>query len=336
MQKKGLLLISGLDSILAGKLLAEGGVLLEIVYFHIPFCTCLNKDSECKMKLKLEQITAEVFGSLLHVIGVGEEYLPVLKYPEYGYGKNMNPCIDCKIFMFKKAKEYMQEFDAAYLITGEVLGERPMSQNRKALDLIEEKAELSGLVLRPLSAKLMPLTYPEKEGWVERDKLLDIQGRSRKVQLNLAKEYNIRDYPAPAGGCLLTDPGFSRRLKDLMKYKPDFSLRDISLLKLGRHFRISDSLKLIVGRNEDENNKLEKLFNPDSDALLMPVNTPGPSVLAIGKGFEDNMLRLSGIAASYCKLNGMAEVEIEFIFKSGKSILKTKSRDRNVFENLKI
>jgi len=336
MQKKGLLLISGLDSILAGKLLIAEGVDLEVVYFHIPFCTCLGKDSECRMKLKLKQITAEVFGRSLHIIEVGEEYLPVLKYPEYGYGKNMNPCINCKIFMFKKAKKLMQGFGSSYLITGEVLGERPMSQNRRALDLIEKKASFEGLVLRPLSAKLMPQTIPEKEGWIERDKLLDIQGRSRKMQLDLAEEYKVRDYPTPSGGCLLTDPGFSRRLKDLMKYKPDFNLRDISLLKLGRHFRISDNLKLIVGRNEDENSKLEEFFNSDSDALLIPLNIPGPSALAIGEGFEDNMLKLSEIIASYCKLSSIADVEVEFIFKSRKSILRTKFSNRKVFEGLRI
>ena len=211
-----------------------------------------------------------------------------------------------------------------------------MSQNKRALGLIEEKAGLSGLVLRPLSAKLMPQTIPEKEGWVERNKLLDIQGRSRKAQLRLAEKYNIRNYPTPAGGCLLTDPGFSRRLKDLMKYKPDFDLRDISLLKLGRHFRISNSLKLIVGRNEDENSKLEKFFDIDTDVLLIPVNIPGPSALAIGGDLEDNMLKLSEITASYCKLDGIIDVEIEFILKNRKLILETKPKSRNMFDNLKI
>ena len=173
MKEKGLLLISGLDSILAGKVLHNAGVPLEIIYFHIPFCTCIDKDLECKMKSKLGQITAEVFNSVLRIIEVKEDYLPILKNPKHGYGKNMNPCIDCKVFMFKEAKKYMSKFNAAYLVTGEVLGERPMSQNRGALDLIEKESDLEGSILRPLSAKLMPETHPEKKaGLIEINSLV--------------------------------------------------------------------------------------------------------------------------------------------------------------------
>ncbi|MEW6680920.1 MAG: tRNA 4-thiouridine(8) synthase ThiI, partial [bacterium] len=214
------------------------------------------------------------------------------------YGKNINPCIDCKIFLFKKAKAYMEEIGAKFIITGEVLGERPMSQKKDTMMLIERESGLSGIVLRPLSAKLLAKTKPEIKGWIKRENLLAISGRSRKPQIKLAEEFGIRDYPSPAGGCLLTDPGFALRMKDLMKHKPDFDLNDTPLLKIGHHFRLSPSFKLVVGRNERENMKLKDLALED-DVIFEP-SAKGP--IGLGRGeFNEKYLSLSSrIIASYC------------------------------------
>ena len=180
----------------------------------------------------------------------------MLRNPKYGYGKNMNPCIDCKIFMIKKAKKYAKEIGADFIFTGEVLGERPKSQHYPALRIIEEESGLKGKLLRPLSAKLLPETEAEKKGLVNRAKLLSIQGRSRKPQFQLAKEYGITCYPSPAGGCLLTCEEYSKKLRDLLAHKKRVSMADVALLRVGRHFRLGKN-KIIVGRNEAEN----KIFN---------------------------------------------------------------------------
>ncbi len=221
------------------------GVELEALNFLTVFCTCTNRGETCLASQK----AVETLGIPLKVFNVSEEYLRVVKFPRHGYGRNMNPCIDCRIFMLKKAKAYMEESRAAFIVTGEVLGQRPMSQRKEAMRLIEKEAGLEGFILRPLSAKFLPITIPEKEGWVNREKLLNLQGRSRKPQIELADHFDIHDYPCPAGGCLLTDPGFSKRMKDLMIHDPAFSLNDVHLLKMGRHFRLSPEVKLVVGRN---------------------------------------------------------------------------------------
>ncbi len=338
MDKKGLLLISGLDSILAAKLLLEAKLALEILFFHIPFCTCISKDVDCRMVLNLKEITEEFLKEPLNIVDIGEEYFPVLTNPKYGYGKNINPCIDCKIFMLRKAKEYIKDKRISFLATGEVLGERPMSQNRRALDIIEEESELKGLLLRPLSGKLLPQTLPEERGWIKRDTLLDIQGRSRKSQINLAGHYGLKKYPNPAGGCLLTDPGFCRRLKDLMARPKGLNLDNIALLKIGRHYNIKEDLKLIVGRDEQENGKLAAFYNPDKEALLIPQNIPGPTGLVQGEEgkIEEKIIFLAGITASYCKNPSAVDIEVECNFKNKKSILHIRPQNREAFSLLKI
>ena len=222
------LLSGGLDSTLAARVVMEQGVELEALNFVTVFCTCTNRGATCLASQK----AVETLGIPLKVFNVSEEYLSVVKHPKHGYGRNMNPCIDCRIFMLMKTKTYMAESGASFIVTGEVLGQRPMSQRKDAMRLIEKEAGLEGLILRPLSAKVLQVTIPEKEGWVDREKLLRIQGRSRKPQIELAENYGIHDYPCPAGGCLLTDPGFAKRMKDLMVNRPDFSLNDVHLLKM--------------------------------------------------------------------------------------------------------
>jgi tRNA U34 2-thiouridine synthase MnmA/TrmU len=245
------------------------------------------------------------------VFNVSEEYLDVVKHPKHGYGSNMNPCIDCRIFMMKKAKAYLEETGASFIVTGEVLGERPMSQRRDAMRLIEKEAGLDGLVLRPLSAKLLSASIPEKEGWVDREKLLKIQGRSRKPQIQLADHFGIRDYPCPAGGCLLTDPGFAQRMRDLNRYHPDFLLNDVHLLKMGRHFRLSPHLKLVVGRNEEENQKIQT-FSQEGDILFKVSRYPGPLSLLRGEAEEGEVEKAAAITVRYGKAKDLEKIEVVY------------------------
>lgn len=249
---KALVLFSGgLDSSLAIRLMQEQGVEVEAITFLTPFYT--TKEGG----FSLER-AAEKLGVPLKVVSLGLEYLRIIRKPKYGYGRHMNPCIDCHIFMLRKAKKYAREIGADFIVTGEVLDERPMSQHMKALKIVEEESSLKGRLLRPLSAKLLPPTIAEKRGLVDRSKLLDIRGRSRKRQLALAKAYGITEYQSPAGGCLLTYKEFSAKLRDLLQHKRRVSMGDLELLKLGRHFRIGKN-KIIVGRNKEENEKLLKL-----------------------------------------------------------------------------
>jgi tRNA-specific 2-thiouridylase len=211
----------------------------------------------------------------------------------------------------KKAKTYMEESGASFLITGEVLGQRPMSQRRDAMRLTEKEAELEGLILRPLSAKFLPVTIPEREGWVNREKLLKMQGRSRKPQIELAAYFGIQDYPCPAGGCLLTDPGFAGRMKDLMRNKLDFSINDVHILKVGRHFRFSPELKLVVGRSDEENQKLQTFANGE-DILIHLARFPGPLSLLRGEANEDEIRRASAITVRYSKAKNNEKIEVVY------------------------
>jgi tRNA U34 2-thiouridine synthase MnmA/TrmU len=299
------LLSGGLDSTLAARVIIEQGIELEALNFMTVFCTCTNRGATCLASQK----AVETLGIPLRVFNVSEEYLSVVKLPRHGYGSNMNPCIDCRIFMLKKAKACMEESGSTFIVTGEVLGQRPMSQRRDAMRLIEKEAGLEGLILRPLSARVLPITIPEREGWVDREKLLNLQGRSRKPQIKLAELFDIRDYPCPAGGCLLTDPGFAKRMKDLMLNDRDFSLNDVHLLKTGRHFRLSPKLKLVVGRNEEENQKMQTLAR-GGDILLRVFNFPGPLSLLRGKSDEGDLEMAAAITAHYGKAKGLENIEV--------------------------
>jgi tRNA U34 2-thiouridine synthase MnmA/TrmU len=299
------LLSGGLDSTLATKIVLDLGIELEALNFLTVFCTCTTRGETCLASQK----AVSALGIPLKVLNVSEEYLHVVKNPKHGYGSNMNPCIDCRIFMMKKAKAYMQEIGASFIVTGEVLGERPMSQRRDSMRLIEKEAGLDGLIVRPLSAKLLPASIPEKEGWVDREKLLKIQGRSRKPQIQMADHYGIRDYPCPAGGCLLTDPGFAKRMRDLIHHHSDFTLNDVHLLKMGRHFRLSPRLKLVVGRNEEENQKIQT-FSGEGDVLLKLFRFPGPLSLLRGEAGEREIEQAAAITARYSKAKDLKKVEV--------------------------
>jgi tRNA U34 2-thiouridine synthase MnmA/TrmU len=292
---KAIALISGgLDSILAAKVVQQQAIEVIGVYFKIPF-SLREKSERRDFALELSRIS----GIDLKMVVLGEEFLEIVRNPKHGRGANINPCIDCKILMLKKAKEMMQDLGASFLITGEVLGQRPMSQHNRALDLIAQEAGVDGLILRPLSAKLLDETIPEKQGWVKREDLFDFSGRSRKAQIDLAVMLGLIDYQQPAGGCLLTDPRFSQRLADLMRHG-GYDLKNVELLKFGRHFRLSDKAKLIVGRDENENTEIEKL-TIDGDYLFYPPgDIAGPTSLGRGE-FSDELIGLSArITNRYC------------------------------------
>jgi tRNA U34 2-thiouridine synthase MnmA/TrmU len=243
-------------------------------------------------------------------ISITDEFLRIVKKPKHGYGSNMNPCIDCRILLFKKAKETMHREGASFIITGEVLGQRPMSQKLNTMRLIERESGLEGLVVRPLSAKVLEPTIPEKQGWIDRSVMLAISGRGRKEQITLARKLGINDYPCPSGGCLLTDPEFSKRLKDLMSHE-GLNLEGVQLLKVGRHFRFSKSAKLIVGRNKEENERLVNFAEQD-DYLFMPSEIAGPT--GLGKGiFNQDLIELCcSIISRYSDIDGSTEAEIAY------------------------
>jgi len=306
---KAVALVSGgLDSTLAAKLIQGLGIEAVALNFKTSFCLCDKKTSQgCSYTAKT---LSKNLGVPLKIININEEFFQVLKNPKHGYGSNMNPCIDCRILKFKKAKEFMLEIGAAFILTGEVLGQRPMSQHRRALSIIEKESGLEGLVLRPLSAKLLTETIPEKNGWVDRNKLLAFSGRSRKAQFDLADAFNIKDYPCPAGGCLLTNPEFAKRIKDLMRHE-DLSLNNVELLKVGRHFRLSQNTKLIVGRNEKENTKILDLAKA-GDYIFSPPELAGPTALARGVLNQDWIEICSKIVCRYCDLNNKPNADIAY------------------------
>ena len=285
---KALSLFSGgLDSILSVKIIEEQGVDVIGIFFETSFFTS-EKAAH----------SAHNIGLPLRILDITDRFLPIMLHPRHGYGKGLNPCIDCHKLMFNIAGEMLKEEGADFIISGEVLGQRPMSQNLRSLTLISHDSVCTDLILRPLSAHRLPETLPEKKGWVIREKLLGLSGRSRKPQIELAKKFGIKEYPAPAGGCLLTDIVYSRRLKDLLSCNPQFLLRDIELCKWGRHFRINERVKIIVGRNEKENRMIISLMKA-GDTVLTVESFPGPTVLAPGELLFEEMQLVASITASY-------------------------------------
>lgn len=305
---RALALISGgLDSILAAKLIKDQGIEVIGINFDISFGrrrgniigTCANAAKELSQDIGIE----------LKIIDIGNEFLKTLENPKYGFGSNMNPCIDCKILMLKKAKELLKELDASFIVTGEVLAQRPMSQYRPALNLIEKDSGLEGLLLRPLCAKHLEETIPEREGWVNRDKLKDFNGRSRKPQMELVKKMGIKNAPNASGGCLLTEPLFIKKLQDLIEHK-ELNLENIELLKIGRHFRLADKAKLIVGRDELENSYLEKIFQDKDYLFLPPEYVAGPSALARGELNQELIKDCAAIICRYSDLKDKNEIKV--------------------------
>jgi len=302
-QKAVALLSGGLDSLLAAALIKSQEIDLHCIHFTGPF----SSDSiglQCALNFS-KKIKAN-----FEVVYMENDFLQVIAAPKYGYGKNMNPCIDCRIFKFKKAAEIMKKQGAGFIVTGEVVGQRPMSQNFKAMKLIETKSGLNGYILRPLSAQKLEPTIPELKNWVNRAKLYDISGRSRSIQIELAKRYGIsvKEYSTPAGGCKLTMKEYSRKLDDLMKHEKKLKVSDVELLSFGRHFRISERFKLIVGRNELENSVLDEKIPPEA-VRIKAVDFKGP--LCFGFGRADYLLLelAAKICGRYCDYTGSGKIK---------------------------
>ncbi len=297
MEKKALALLSGgLDSTLAVRMMLDQEIDVTAVNFVSPFCNCTSKKAGCQHQANK---VADEFGIPIRVLPKGMDYLRIVENPPHGHGRGMNPCIDCRIYMLRKVKEMMPELGASFVVTGEVLGQRPMSQRRQQIGLIEKESGLEGRILRPLSAQNFPPTIPELAGVVDREKLLAVSGRSRRVQIDLAKELGISDYPCPAGGCMLTDPVIASRLKDLFAHVPDYTMNDIQFLKFGRHFRINPRLKIILGRNQEENEKIA-LLAPPGYTLYLPEDFRGPT--AVVRAGDDAADETAGaIIARYCQ-----------------------------------
>lgn len=271
------LLSGGLDSTLAVQLMLDQGVEVLAVNFVSPFCTCSSRrDGSCHMA----GAVAARMGVALRTLSKGLDYLKVVENPRFGHGRGMNACLDCRIFMLRRVAEFMEAEGAQFVVTGEVLGQRPMSQHRAALDVIERESGLAGRILRPLSARWLEPTLPEKHGWVDRSRLLAIRGRSRTDQLALAKQKGVDLFGCPSGGCLLTDPLIARRLRDLFRFCPDYSMRDAKLITLGRHFRLHPGLKVILGRDQAENDRLQHMA-PEWPCLEL-ADVPGPLMLIRG------------------------------------------------------
>lgn len=292
LDRKGVVMLSGgLDSTLAARILLGQGIALTGLYLSAPWGCC---DKTQAMK------AARLLGIEFLTVKLTQEYIGVIRDPKYGYGSSMNPCIDCRIYMFEKARALLPRVGASFLVTGEVLGQRPMSQMRNNLTLIEERAGMKGRIVRPLSAKVLPPSIPEQAGVIDRGRLYGITGRSRKEQMALAEAFGIVDYPNPAGGCMLTDRQFGRRVKDLFDHQTEIGLEDMELLRLGRQFRAGPEAKWIIGRNEAENKTLREYLAPGR-CLLEPQEFPGPSALLIGPP-NDDLIRLGvGLITRYTR-----------------------------------
>lgn len=303
---KALALISGgLDSMLATKAIMEQGVHVEGINFYTGFCVeghtqAIRKNAQNKQKRNNALWVAEQLGIKLHIIDVVEEYKNVVLNPKHGYGSNLNPCLDCKIFMVRKAKQWIEKNNFDFIITGEVIGQRPKSQLKKTMPIISAQSGADDLLLRPLCAKYLPPTLPEREGWINRDALFAFSGRSRNPQINLAKQFNISEFSQPAGGCcFLTDPNYSNKLRDLWQNRgeKEYELDDILLLKVGRHLRPNDDFKIIIGREEGENNYLEGYKH--QFIYLRSISHNGPLALIEGKPSAEDLHLAARLIARY-------------------------------------
>lgn len=311
----------GADSTLALQLMLEQGIESVALNVKTPFCSCTHGgcagtlgDIIFKNNIKVRTVT------------LGKEYLAMLKNPRYGYGRAMNPCSDCRIMMFRAACKIMDEEKADFVVSGEVVGQRPNSQLLRQMTIIERDSGLYGRLLRPLSAKLLPPTYPELVGMVDRSKLFDFQGRSRKPQITLARQLDLAGLPGSGGGCVLTEPRYADKVRDLYDHSGDGlpSLDDVRLLRVGRHFRFSPEYKVVVARDEKENMALERLFKIN-DLLLVPgKEIAGPTALVRGNVPGEDLRQITSLVLSYCRVEAGESEAIEVI-SSTDSILRVKA-----------
>lgn len=332
MNRKAVALLSGgLDSILAIRLMQEQGIDVLAVNYHIDFAACNTRGGEAA-----PEKAAKMLKVPFRKIDITDEYLETFRNPKHGYGANVNPCIDCKIFMLKKAKAMMAETGASFLVTGEVVGERPMSQRKDALYLISKQADVRDILLRPLSAKLMTPTLPETEGVVNREELFDISGRSRRRQIELAEKFAIKDYPNPAGGCLLTDPGFANRVRDLVKHNA-LDVANLRLLKAGRHFRLSPDAKIAVGRDERDNEELQSMATAE-DIIFKLKDRQGPLSVLRGNRSEEMINLAASVAAYHTKFRNEDTLKMDYwnAGASNRVTLTVKPAEKSEIEKLRI
>ncbi|MGV6826909.1 MAG: tRNA (5-methylaminomethyl-2-thiouridylate)-methyltransferase [bacterium] len=326
MQRKAVALISGgLDSMLAVRVIQEQGIQVEGINFFTGFCVeghthAIRKKDQAKPKRNNALWSAEQLGIKLHIVDIVEEYKDVVFNPRYGYGAHLNPCLDCKIFMVKKAREWMEAHDFDFIITGEVVGQRPKSQRKDTLPLVQRDSGIEDRLVRPLCAKNLPETLPEREGWLDRERLYDFSGRSRKPQMALARQFGFEDYAQPAGGCcFLTDQQYSVKLDDLWRARgsKQYEMDDIMLLKVGRHIRPKPDFKLIVSREEGEG-KFLRGYRKQYPHLKM-VSHAGPLSLIDGTLSEEDLQLAAGIVARYSQGRNADQVTLEYVDSEGNS-----------------
>ncbi len=311
----------GLDSILAALVLRDQGIEVAWVNFETPFFS-----SE---KARAAAHTTRI---PLRVKSITRVYIEMLKNPHCGYGTNMNPCLDCHALMLKIAGSIMSREGFDFFFTGEVLGQRPMSQSKPSLRYVEKASGFAGHILRPLSARLLPITIPEERGLVDRECLLDFSGRSRKPQMTLAESFGINDYPSPGGGCLLTDPAFSRRVKDLLEHQDDCQVRDFALLKYGRHFRLHDNHKVIVGRTKEDNRQISRFTQPKEDIMLHMVDMPGPTLLIPFGAPKEIVYEAATLCVAYSKAKDGRPARVTVKSPAASEVLMVQGGSREAFQ----
>ncbi len=323
------LVSTGLDSLLSAVIVKKQGV--QVYGLHCSFSFGKRADRI----LELEQ-TLTSFDIPLEVEDITEPFIEILRHPEHGFGSGVNPCIDCHMFMLRRAKAYMEKMRAAFVITGEVVGQRPMSQNRPTLFHIEKEVGLERLILRPLSAQCLPVTIPEEQRWVDREKLYGIQGRSRKTQMALASQWGFTHYPQPAGGCILTDPAFAKRFKRFVSHFGSNALSShvMQLLRHGRHFWPKSTLWIIVGRNEPDNHALQNLAK--GLWIFEPVDSKGPLALAQGIENEEDIDWVARVVARYCNPSSESEICVRYQFGDREGTVKSRPWEEDVLERWKV
>jgi tRNA U34 2-thiouridine synthase MnmA/TrmU len=332
MSYKAIVLFSGgLDSTLAALTVMRQGVEVTAIRFLTPFDPNVSARTSFPEKTR---IVAGEYGFDVESQYLDEPFLEIVRKPLHGYGKNMNPCIDCRILMLKKVRAYMDSIHADFIVTGEVPGQRPMSQGKGMLYHIDKEAGVSGYVLRPLSAKLLTITAPEANGIIDREKLSGFSGRSRKPQMALAKEFELKDYPLPAGGCLLTEPNYAHRLKELLTHNPLPTIRDIDLLRIGRHFRFSPRCKIVVGRDENENTRLEALS--ENGCLLRVEDYGSPLTLVTGEINDEAITVAASICARYSDAKNLSGVEVTVMYRDETYKVTAAPAENKEIESLRI
>lgn len=290
----------GLDSTLAAKLIKDQGIEVIGICFKSYF---FGEKNAVRM--------AEQIDIPLVVVDFSKEHFEMVKNPKHGYGKNINPCVDCHAMMMRYSGKLLDQYKADFIITGEVLNQRPMSQNKNSLDVVKKESGFADKILRPLCAKAIEPTEMELNGLIDREKLLDIQGRSRKIQMELAEKWGIKDYPSPAGGCKLTEPNYAKRLFDLLKYNKNPEERELKLLKIGRHFRLSEKAKAVSTRTADEGNEIKNFLN-QKDLLFYQEDYSGSNIIIIGEPEENDINLAARIAARYCKGKDESNIKIRY------------------------